>query len=656
MNKYIEKLINLSDDIFYEGLSQLPYADELKGEAGAVFVVSFALEMMKHVDLAARIQAQRLGAVIGKLDLDSSGISKLALLAQQLSPGLKNTIAAFLKPSQRRILSGSEEDRLRISLIHDESEKESDIKPATFDKIAMDTILEPKRAYSTVILLSKIANQDSNKQLLEKNGFSPLFLDSMDKLRQDLKSNDDVCACLVDSSFIKEMEESEQCQFIEELSAYSTFIWLRIDDSGLLITHDQVRDILKKARCQLTVEAKDLSIQANSTLRQKEIAELRRAQEILQIHQEIQIIPGELSEEQSRILIAAAREHARELKYMGEPIILKLITQFLPGGRSDAKIASVGLTPEGQYVVAKIDKKINVINEIKRFRLFIQRWDNKLQPKASFHGQAAVILFGLVSDGVNSQLPAPMLEKCLEDLWINEMFELCDSNTLELDEKNIGSGLKNMTTALFDLNRRIPEMSEFQPVNLGMDYFKKLETKSITWGFDQMHRNARDKAEEKYKTRAGFAIVHGDLQLRNILVQNNLNMHLIDYAGSGPGHPAIDLVRLELALYIGCFKQLEDESQYIKLQEELSIKMSDYDKLKRDFPESFRTSINRVCMRGCIAARDNAIEAAKSHGGAQEDYLAAKYLVAWQNLSMEGRQASLARSVISALAPMIDRW
>jgi tRNA A-37 threonylcarbamoyl transferase component Bud32 len=189
-----------------------------------------------------------------------------------------------------------------------------------------------------------------------------------------------------------------------------------------------------------------------------------------------------------------------------------------------------------------------------------------------------------------------------------------------------------------------------------MDYFKNMESKRITWGFNDVHRQVRDKAEVQYNTLCGSAIVHGDLQLRNILVHNDLNMHLIDYAGSGPGHPAIDLVRLELALYVGCLKQLEDELQYVKLQEKLSIEMLNYDKLAQEFPESFRAVINRVCMRGCVAARDNAIEAAKAHTGTVKDYLAAKYLVAWQNLIMGGRQASLARSVICALAPAIDKW
>ena len=68
------------------------------------------------------------------------------------------------------------------------------------------------------------------------------------------------------------------------------------------------------------------------------------------------------------------------------------------------------------------------------------------------------------------------------------------------------------------------------------------------------------------------------------------------------------------------------------------------------------SSLNRICMRGCVAARDGAIAASRSHGGDASDYLAAKYLAAWQYLLVDGMQGGLARSVISALSPEIAKW
>jgi hypothetical protein len=132
--------------------------------------------------------------------------------------------------------------------------------------------------------------------------------------------------------------------------------------------------------------------------------------------------------------------------------------------------------------------------------------------------------------------------------------------------------------------------------------------------------------------------------------------HLIDYASSGPGHPAIDIVRLELALYLGCFKQLEEERRYEEFQRKLSFENADEAALERWCGGSCLPALNRVCIGGCVAARDQALEAVKAHGGDYKDYLAAKYLLAWQNLLIEGRQTSLTRSVINALAPEIASW
>ena len=56
------------------------------------------------------------------------------------------------------------------------------------------------------------------------------------------------------------------------------------------------------------------------------------------------------------------------------------------------------------------------------------------------------------------------------------------------------------------------------------------------------------------------------------------------------------------------------------------------------------------------AARDAAIEVLRSHSGDSRDYLATKFLVAWQNLAIIGSQTGLARAVISATTEEIAAW
>src|SRR5208282_5022229 len=60
-------------------------------------------------------------------------------------------------------------------------------------------------------------------------------------------------------------------------------------------------------------------------------------------------------------------------------------------------------------------------------------------------------------------------------------------------------------------------------------------------------------------------IVHGDVQLRNILVRDGRDPHFIDYAYCGPGHPCYDLVRLESAVLFYCFRMNSTENELAAL-------------------------------------------------------------------------------------------
>ena len=78
--------------------------------------------------------------------------------------------------------------------------------------------------------------------------------------------------------------------------------------------------------------------------------------------------------------------------------------------------------------------------------------------------------------------------------------------------------------------------------------------------------------------------------------------------------------------------------------------------LEDQFPTFFQCYVNSACVRGMIAARDAAIDAIRTHGGTPNDYLATKYLVAWQHLGLIGSHTGLARAAITALAPEIAAW
>jgi hypothetical protein len=303
-------------------------------------------------------------------------------------------------------------------------------------------------------------------------------------------------------------------------------------------------------------------------------------------------------------------------------------------------------------VVVKIHHKADILREIERFRIFIQEWDDQLHPIACLHGATGVIIFGLIPDLKNDARPAPQLEQRLSDLWISELgFRLtCPSPT----EADLKLGLENAISLLARMNQRRNTRTDIcGSVNPDMRCFQILEANGTDWGLGDVANGARQVAEAWCAKLATSAVVHGDMHLRNIVLRGDRDAHLIDYAASGPGHPAIDLVRLEMALITGCVKQFMNESRCEDFQTRFTKDLASYADLKTEFPELFSSTVNRVCLWGCACARDAVLGVLSSHGGGRKDYLACKYLVAWQNLLMDGRQAAWARAAISALSRLV---
>jgi hypothetical protein len=652
-----------SDAEFYDALARLQ-PGALRGRPGGRFIASVALHLAARSHLPPRVQEQRLRAVIHRLSLDDAGLAFLAAAARRLSPALRNAVSSIISPALRRALGAVRHRAVRPAPLEHAApraahtgEEQPLVAQRHTDHVATGTT-DPD-PFSTVVLLSRPAHQDSNKSLLTQSGYGPLVWDSYEKLKEDLRHNDDICACIVDQSALQDLDRDQQLNLFKDLAEYSTFLWIRVQEgSHLAVERSEVRRIVRSAWClRERVPAECLSFQADSVLRAAELVDVARARDALRARDRAQFVPGELTLEESRLLVAAARAHLRDLDPDGGPVILEsLETEFLKGGHTNARVARVRPNQGGRPVIAKIDTKERVLDEVRRFRQFIQPWDDRLRPEAQFHAGAAVILFGLVPDIADATRPADMLEERLRDLWNSQILGGNDA-ALRFRAEALGRAITNAAHALGDLNGRRALAPGYPPVgNPPAGYFAKWDAVGLDWGLGEEARTARRNAELRFERLASAGVVHGDVHLRNILVRGETEAHLIDYAGSGPGHPAVDLARLELALYLGPMRQLDPEPNCVAFQKSLSIEMTTVDGLAHAFPSLHKSYINAACVQGCVAARDNALRALRAHGGDERDYLAAKYLVTWQSLVMFGLNTGLNRSVIASLAPEIARW
>lgn len=639
-------LTGSSRDGYFGALPRLRDFRSAAAAARVAFAIQAAEELARRGEVSEHEQAERFTAILDMLGSDPESHPLLARGAAALPRRLKNAVALMIPAELRPLLD--HRAAAPVSVPQTTAPAPTAITPPAGPPIPI------AEGWSTVFLLSREDDQtcDRNKRLLQIHHFGSVRLDSREKLTQALGDSWDVSGCVVDRSFLTALDREGQMAFFEELARFSTFLWIRIQEEGLLLDCQTLQAVIKRSRCQHgPVDHNQLAVQKGGELSEWELGYMINARETLRTDSTARFIPEEIDDAERMVLLAAARQFASEFYADANPTISALPTRFLGGGRSGAKIALITVDRQRVPVVAKIDKKPHVLDEMDRFMTFIAPWDNELSPRVYLHGDVGVIIFGLVRGEAASRDPAPHLEDRLNLYWTQEIFEF--ERLQPSEEQNIIAGLRNAAAILCDLNsRRCPSPCNHRSyANPDVGHLRKLEGRNIRWDFDDGAFQARDRAMERYRRLGDAAIVHGDIQLRNILVRGDRDAHLIDYAGSGPGHPAIDLVRFELMLFVKCFKQKQHEDGCSAFQVALTLQGATAESLLRDFPLLLASSLNRICMYGCIAARDGALRAVTAHRGDRGDYLAAKYLAAWQYLIIDGFQGGLARSVISALAP-----
>jgi hypothetical protein len=696
---------------FQQALARVPSEEGLRGRRGAELVDQFVQETLRLGELPERVQAERLQAVLVRLHLADSGLLVVMSKASSWPAGLRNTVAAFLTPEQRRMMGsltapwqkssstsavidrgGADQLGERGSREAGEDPKQGppqalpvthevgqaiqtrDVGPQASRDQTMVAQAQPSstnhsalqdastwewaaRAFSVVAILSKLAQQDENKRLLsdQPQAFAPLVWDSVEKLHEDFKQNRDVCACLVDGSVLGELDVTGQSDLFSFLGGYSTFLWIRIDESGLKLAREEVRRLIRLARGSLG-DIGGLTWGSSSILSNGEIQDIVATRRTLCAFDEAELRSAELSDDETRLLKAAARHHAQQNHFGSAVVVEYLQAKFIEGGKSGARTARVSVSGTPTQFIAKVHSKGAILDEIRRFRTFVQASDNRLQPQAHFHGDVGVLLFAFIASENSRLQPADGVGKCLENFWNLELFpQEANAEPIEHRKRNLIAGVTNVAQALATLNQQSP--NDFSPmqtmVSLSIAHLTRLEENGVRWGLQDSVFSSRARAITVAAKLAQHAIVHGDLHLNNALLRGDREAFLIDYAACGPGHPAIDLARYELALVVSAMRDTSDEAEFVEYQSVLSSGNDTAVQLIARFPDLHRCAINEVCTHGLVAARDAALRVLQHHGGNRQDYLAVKLLVAWQVLAFFGGNRRLARAVIVALAPLI---
>jgi predicted Ser/Thr protein kinase len=510
---------------------------------------------------------------------------------------------------------------------------------------------------SAIILLSTIENQNPNISLLTNEGFSASRITSEEDLDTQLSSSD-ICGFVIDGSFWIGKSSDQQDEILRKVSRYSTIACLFVDTTNF---HSPT-ELFKKVEESYprTPESNRFQLRNNSSLQAADLPLFEASAGLLSKITSTQFLLYDLSEVETTALIASATAFYRKECNNQTKVLDLLRIKTVTGGRSCEKIVAIYFDGGAMPCIAKIGIQKSIMNEYDRFREFINIDDNQLKPYVHFHSGVGIIIWGSICDPATPLELAPTLEgqiskACGEEVWGK------DCNSLDKKCENLKTVLNRATEKLFTLNSKAYNgYNAFVSLtSLRGSSLRDLENKGINFnlpiasGKDEI-TSYIEKARKILEPNNKRAIIHGDINLRNILVRDNTDACIIDYDSTGLGHPAYDLVRLECSIVLQFLRALGTEDDFVELQKSISVDFENIEILEQKHPVWFSSSVNKVLLEAVVNCRNKCLELLQIFGLGKEDYIATKFIMCCYSIALPQLQMGFVRGSIRALAANFD--
>jgi hypothetical protein len=648
MTSLVEKLLSTNKQEIASAISDLRNADFVE-TAVVSFLKTFIAALSNQCPLSAREKRSRIDSVLRLLPLRPANLSAAIADMPPLYPTLRTMLASALPIELRQyVYPQSEKSPGSTSVINDE-------KATTKPPAIPPTSIEEVKGLPQVVVMSA-TERDSNLHLLRSNNFLPLSVATPSKLSEVLEGAWDICGFVADGSFWAQIPCAEQERVLAQIAGFSSFAWLRIDTTNLQVREQRIADIVRTATADPNTSGVDrLSLQSDANLKGSQLDWLVAANESLEDPDQCKIYPGELNAKETHLVQCAVRQGLHPRLSGGAQLKMSPIrASFLKEGRTSAKVAVISFDSGLEPMVLKVDSQDYIVDEATRFNRFIKPLDDNLNPRVFIHGTVGVLVFDLVNHPHNPRSPAPTAEKRIEHLWHSEVYPAGRDPSSETILNNMRLGLQSAIQKLGRLNRTAHSGTGIENYSKpSVRAIEDLEASGLSWGFHNDFILARNRAKGQFENLDGRAVVHGDVQLRNVLLRDDREAFFIDYASSGPGHPCIDLVRLELSLFYSAFRSLSGEEEIASLNRDLSVTSMTSTDLKSKYAHLLKVHTNMLWLDAAVMARDECLQVLAEFGGRRGDYVICKYLSAWSSLAISSVPSSLARSVIAGLGSHI---
>lgn len=571
-------------------------------------------------------------------------LRELASSLSKFPPAVRQAVTSALPPPLRRLVYSSQPQEASPAPALVSSPAPS---RAGKDEAATNAQSDEPRRASNVILLGTLADHEENVLTLKKHDFSPLRATTIDRLKVWL--DHDVCGIVVARSWWSSVPQAEREGILFRIVSHSTFAWLKIDSQDLPVTSQRLDELLLETRHAVPTMG-ECVCHDGWRLSGHDITALKNARKLLTGAESVRLCPADIQETQALVLAGAAIKQVAQRNAAGPFRVNRVDTSLIPGGRSQAKIIRLAPDDDGTPFVAKVDDVERLREEMQRFRRYAQRWDASLNPCLHFHSGISLILFGLVESPDKPGQPAPTLEETLETMFYCEHW----GDYQGPSEDDLRELIKRTIKKLQRLNSQPGDGMHKPLAFLQIEPYRTLRTQGHEWKIG--HSDGSDGSIFDYEERASVkvaeledrSIVHGDVQLRNILVRDGREPHFIDYAYCGPGHPCLDLARLESAILFFCGRMNGDEREFGSVLFDVLDGKTEED-VKRKHPSFCTTRTNRLAIFTSLACRAAAFELLGSIDRGEDDWLAMKYVISCQSLFMISMQSGVVRAQLSAL-------
>jgi hypothetical protein len=281
-----------------------------------------------------------------------------------------------------------------------------------------------------------------------------------------------------------------------------------------------------------------------------------------------------------------------------------------------------------------------------------------LRPELYIHNGMAVIFFALIDGAEDQSKRAPTLEDRVIALGNKGRNEHANNPA---DIEDLQFAITKAVEKLAALNRKPCPANGVQSYCwVKVQPLIELKKNNVEFAIHEGKAPidilvVAETARKQVEKLNGNAICHGDVHLRNVLLRLDREPLFIDFANSGPGHPAFDLVRLEAALLYAYFRMVESEDKMVECFHTIFTTDSSVEDLKKAHPKLLASKTSCLATHASIETRRAALDVLKAYGGTEKDYFSMKMIVACQSLTIQGFQAGAVRAGIRALSRILSK-